>query len=194
MNLNEYQELSSRTANNHEYALANFGLGIAGEAGEVADLIKKVVFHNHVIDKQNVCKELGDVLWYLSQIATLAGLTLDKVAETNVKKLKERYPEGFSTEKSINRKENNQYIRLIDKIDYDDYIGDILSLKDFIDTYNAQCIMPQDGCIGDVIINGYTSNIKVVGWSMWMNIDYVELNLNDLKNIKENIEIRWCNK
>lgn len=103
MNLNEYQELSSKTANHHEYALANFGLGITGEAGEVADLIKKAVFHNHNIDKDNICKELGDVLWYLSQIASLAGIELDEVATKNIEKLKKRYPNGFDTERSINR-------------------------------------------------------------------------------------------
>lgn len=105
MELNKYQELSSKTANNHEYALANFGLGIAGESGEVADLIKKAVFHNHNIDKENICKELGDVLWYLSQIASLAGIELDEVAIKNIEKLKQRYPDGFSTERSINRVE-----------------------------------------------------------------------------------------
>jgi NTP pyrophosphatase (non-canonical NTP hydrolase) len=193
MNLNEYQELSSRTANNHEYALANFGLGIAGEAGEVADLIKKVVFHNHVIDKQNICKELGDVLWYISQIASLSGLTLEEIAETNINKLKERYPEGFSTERSINRKEYSHY-KLLNKIDYENYIGDILPLKDFIDTYNVQCIMPYDGSIGDVIVNSYSTNIRIVGWNMWMSTDFIEMSLEDLKNINGNVEIRWCNK
>lgn len=103
MNLNEYQELAARTANSHEYELANYGLGIAGEAGEVADLIKKAVFHGHDIPKDEVKKELGDVLWYLSRIASLAGLTLDEVATGNIDKLMKRYPEGFSTERSVNR-------------------------------------------------------------------------------------------
>lgn len=105
MTFKEYQEFSSKTANDHEFALANFGLGIAGEAGEVADLIKKAVFHNHDISKEDVTKELGDVLWYISQIARLAGIELENVAITNIDKLKRRYPEGFSTEKSINRVE-----------------------------------------------------------------------------------------
>lgn len=103
MNLNEYQELAARTASRHDYELANYGLGIAGEAGEVADLIKKAVFHGHDIPKDEVKKELGDVLWYLSQIASLAGLTLDEVATGNIEKLMARYPDGFSKERSVNR-------------------------------------------------------------------------------------------
>ncbi|MGD6898620.1 nucleoside triphosphate pyrophosphohydrolase family protein [Bacillus infantis] len=105
MNMNEYQELSARTANQHEGELANYGLGITGEAGEVADLIKKSLFHGHSIDVAEVKKELGDVLWYLSQIARLAGLTLDEVATANIEKLMKRYPEGFSQEASVNRVE-----------------------------------------------------------------------------------------
>ena len=108
MTLNDYQELSARTAAPHDNELANYGLGIAGEAGEVADLIKKAVFHGHEVGKEDVKKELGDVLWYASQIARLAGLTREEVAKVNIDKLMERYPDGFSTEASINRKENVQ--------------------------------------------------------------------------------------
>lgn len=103
MNMNMYQQMSARTANKHEGELANYALGIAGEAGEVADLIKKVVFHGHEMDKEKVKKELGDVMWYLSQIARLAGLTLEEVATANIEKLYKRYPNGFSSEASINR-------------------------------------------------------------------------------------------
>ncbi|SDM17828.1 nucleoside triphosphate pyrophosphohydrolase family protein [Bacillus sp. OK048] len=103
MKLNEYQEISARTANSHDFELANYGLGITGEAGEVADLIKKAVFHGHAIPKDAIKKELGDVLWYLSQIARLAGLTLEEVATGNIEKLMKRYPDGFSRERSVNR-------------------------------------------------------------------------------------------
>lgn len=105
MNLNEYQNLAGRTAASHENELVNYGLGIAGEAGEVADLIKKSVFHGHKISEDEIAKELGDVLWYLSNIARLAGLSLEEIATLNIAKLQKRYPEGFSTEASINRKE-----------------------------------------------------------------------------------------
>jgi NTP pyrophosphatase (non-canonical NTP hydrolase) len=105
LKLNEYQSTSSRTANPHEGELTNYGLGIAGEAGEVADLIKKAVFHGHKIEKEKIKKELGDVLWYTGQVARLAGITLEEVATANIEKLMKRYPEGFSSEASINRAE-----------------------------------------------------------------------------------------
>lgn len=105
MTLNNYQQLSSRTAKKHDNELINYGLGIAGEAGEVADLIKKSMFHGHSLDKEEIEKELGDVLWYLSQIARIAGISLDEVGRANIKKLQKRYPEGFSEKRSINRSE-----------------------------------------------------------------------------------------
>lgn len=175
--LNHYQELSQRTANTHDYELANYGLGIAGEAGEVAALILKLKkdTDKHNVFKKDVKKELGDVLWYTSQIARLAGFTLEelkiksavelelgfvdnglslsskageiadlikkavfhghkidrdtieellsdvlshiiiigesvgldilKIAAANIEKLKKRYPSGFSRKRSINRVE-----------------------------------------------------------------------------------------
>lgn len=103
MNINDYQQMSARTAKHHEGELVNYGLGIAGEAGEVADLIKKAVFHGHDIDAEQIKKELGDVLWYLTQIARVSGLTLEEIATANIEKLYKRYPNGFSKNASINR-------------------------------------------------------------------------------------------
>ena len=105
MKMNEYQELASRTANTHKEELVNYALGITGEAGEVADLVKKARFHGHSVHKETVTKELGDVLWYLSNLARLAGVSLETVAAANIEKLKKRYPEGFSEEASQNREE-----------------------------------------------------------------------------------------
>jgi NTP pyrophosphatase (non-canonical NTP hydrolase) len=112
MDFNTYQQLAERTASRGENdtdqtRYANFGLGIAGEAGEVADLIKKHVFHGHELDKDKLTKELGDVMWYIATIANTAGISLSEVAERNIEKLRQRYPEGFSTERSINRPEEN---------------------------------------------------------------------------------------
>lgn len=87
--------------------LAVFGLGIAGEAGEVADLIKKHVGHGHSLDTVKLVKELGDVLWYVSSICTLNKISFAEVARVNVAKLQLRYPEGFTEERSINRKQED---------------------------------------------------------------------------------------
>jgi len=103
--LDRYQEDAMRTAGmeNKIYRYGNFALGIAGEAGEVADYIKKVLYHGHPMDKDKLCKELGDVLWYVATLADTAGLTLQEVAKVNIAKLMKRYPDGFDKEKSINR-------------------------------------------------------------------------------------------
>ena len=81
------------------------GLGIAGEAGEVADLVKKEYFHGHPRDPDKMLKELGDVLYYLSVQAWFYGYTLEEVARANNEKLAARYPNGFETERSLNRSE-----------------------------------------------------------------------------------------
>lgn len=108
MTFREYQDLSKRTAGQHNGQLdeiQNWTLGLSGEAGEVANLIKKAIFHSHGFDYDGLVSELGDVLWYLAQLCTSLGLSLDTVAEENLKKLARRYPSGFSAEDSINRTE-----------------------------------------------------------------------------------------
>lgn len=104
--LDVYQRLAMRTAPEpHDNTmLAVFGLGVAGEAGEVAELIKKFVGHGHDLDPTKLTKELGDVLWYVAVIARSRGIDLSEVAARNVAKLQERYPEGFSHEASRERK------------------------------------------------------------------------------------------
>jgi NTP pyrophosphatase (non-canonical NTP hydrolase) len=108
--LDEYQQAAGRTApkpdaRDGDKPLAVMALGIAGEAGEVAEIVKKYIGHGHPMDREKLCKELGDVLWYLSAVATLMGFTLSEVATANVEKLKKRYPEGFSHEASQTRTE-----------------------------------------------------------------------------------------
>lgn len=104
--LNRYQELAGRTAKKDmplKDALLEAALGCAGEAGEISDEIKKVVYHEHPINIEKLLKEAGDVLWYVSRLCTVLGVTLEEVASMNIKKLMERYPEGFDSDRSINR-------------------------------------------------------------------------------------------
>lgn len=79
--------------------------GLAGEAGEVVDLLKKSVFHGHAFDKDKLVKEVGDILWYCTRMCVALGVELEDVMQGNLDKLKARYPEGFSSEASINRTE-----------------------------------------------------------------------------------------
>ncbi len=96
MNFEEYQKESRKTAfypdkdNNYIYPV----LGLAGESGEVAEKVKKLIRDKNMqMDeefKQTMVKELGDVLWYISQIATEMGLSLEDIAQGNIDKLQSR--------------------------------------------------------------------------------------------------------
>lgn len=105
MNASEYQDLSKRTMNGLPQleSLANYGMGVAGEAGEVCDYLKKVCFHGHMLNIEKVADELGDVLFYVAAIATTAGLNLADIMAGNIDKLRRRYPSGFSEERSRRR-------------------------------------------------------------------------------------------
>ena len=103
--INEYQRLAARTLCDGGYAnYANMGMGIAGEAGEVCDYLKKVVFHGHTLDKGKLAEELGDCQWYIAGLATLADIPMSDICRGNVDKLRERYPEGFDPKRSIDRR------------------------------------------------------------------------------------------
>lgn len=103
-----YQELASRTLvksidftlTDDELLLLWNAIGVAGEAGEVAELAKKQIWHRHGIDKDAWKKELGDILWYIAACCTVLGLTMDEVMEHNINKLKARYPDGFDFDRT----------------------------------------------------------------------------------------------
>ncbi len=100
MTFEEYQKKSRETAiypnkdNNFIYPT----LGLSGEAGEIAEKIKKVLRDDKGIigkeKKEEIKKELGDVLWYISQLATELGLSLDEIALENINKLTSRKKRG----------------------------------------------------------------------------------------------------
>jgi NTP pyrophosphatase (non-canonical NTP hydrolase) len=108
MDANTYQELALRTAAALEprQRLLNAALGLCGEAGEFADTLKKAEFHGHELDTAALQKELGDVLWYAALACNALGVQLGDVMEANIAKLRQRYPEGFSSERSRNRGED----------------------------------------------------------------------------------------
>ena len=80
-------------------------MGLCGESGEAIDLVKKHLAQGHELDKARLAKELGDIAWYLAEMATVLDIELEEVFVRNIEKLKKRYPEGFDKEKSLNRVE-----------------------------------------------------------------------------------------
>lgn len=111
MTINEYQAAALRTAQTDKLTarelLLNSALGLCGESGEVADLLKKYHFQGHNLDLDHVAKELGDIAWYLAVGAYSIGYDLEKILQMNVDKLKARYPDGFSTDRSLRRDKND---------------------------------------------------------------------------------------
>jgi NTP pyrophosphatase (non-canonical NTP hydrolase) len=107
MEMNEYQKLALRTAKDMPMteAISEGVFGLIGEVGETVDLLKKSLFHGHELDKSELIKELGDVMWYIAYLSDTFNIQLDKIAQTNIDKLKARYPVGFSTHHSMNRGE-----------------------------------------------------------------------------------------
>ena len=79
-------------------------LGLAGEVGEVIDYIKKVEYHGHTVDRLKLINELGDVLFYLTDIADrYCECSLGDCADANVDKLNKRYKGAFTKEESVAR-------------------------------------------------------------------------------------------
>ena len=107
MTANEYQKLAMTTLNpklSRKDVLINGVMGLCGEAGEAIDIVKKHLHQGHELDKAALAKELGDIAWYLAETAYALEIPLEEILKGNIKKLQERYPEGFSEKNSINRK------------------------------------------------------------------------------------------
>ena len=107
MTFQEYQKQALNFLNpevKQEQLLNLVALGLNGEAGQVADYWKKVKYHNHKMDNDTMIKQLGDVLWYLAIGARALGISFNDIAVKNIEKLKTRYPNGWDSNNSINRK------------------------------------------------------------------------------------------
>lgn len=101
MNFNDYQQqaLSTLVSTGDDFKDIVHGvLGLSGEAGEVADKYKKIIRDKQGVlsddDKQELSKEIGDVLWYVAVLSHLLGMPLDQVVQQNVEKLASRQQRG----------------------------------------------------------------------------------------------------
>ena len=106
MTINEYQKLAMTTLNpelSDKDVLINGVMGLCGESGEAIDIVKKWLAQGHELDREKLKKELGDICWYLAETATALGCDLEEIMAANIEKLRKRYPEGFDTERSVNR-------------------------------------------------------------------------------------------
>ena len=108
MNANEYQNLAGRTiANITKTEMMRHALhGMVGEIGELHSLYQKT-YQGHLLDEAHLKKECGDLLWFVAEYCTAMGWKLGDVMQLNINKLKVRYPEGFSADKSLHRQEGD---------------------------------------------------------------------------------------
>lgn len=107
MDFNEYQRAAARTINrdlSRTEIIRHGVLGLTSEAGEVAGLYQKEL-QGHAVEVENLEKEMGDCLWMIAELCTANGLKMEDVATANIEKLKRRYPDGFSADRSLNRVE-----------------------------------------------------------------------------------------
>lgn len=129
MTLNEYQEAAARTlpglGSNHFFNFAKDGLGegysridlihavfgVAGEAGELCDPVKKAMFYGKPLDVENIREEAGDLLWYIAgPLCRALGCTLEELAAANVAKLRKRYPEKYTDAAAVARADKTDTI------------------------------------------------------------------------------------
>jgi len=91
--------------------LLTAAVGMSAEAGEFTEIVKKIVFQGKPVNQENLFhlkRELGDIMWYVSQACLGLDISLEEVIQMNFEKLSARYPEGaFSIERSENRKEGD---------------------------------------------------------------------------------------
>ena len=108
MTINEYQDLAMTTLNpelSKKDVLINGVMGLCGESGEAIDIVKKHLHQGHELDKEKLAKELGDIAWYLAETAWALDIPLEDILQGNIDKLRRRFPEGFSTDRSVMREE-----------------------------------------------------------------------------------------
>lgn len=111
MKANEYQQEMKKFVSNikvepEQSELIMSALGVAGEAGEYADLIKKVVLHGKSLDRDTLLKNLVMCGWYVALACNCLNVPLEEVFDINIDKLSKRYSTGKFTVEEANNKKN----------------------------------------------------------------------------------------
>lgn len=116
VNANDYQQEVMRTFPPKPYSFTDeeskiiwCAMGLAGEAGEASEVIKKGIFHQHGLDRQKLLEELGDCLWYIAALCNRLNVPIEAVMQRNLDKLRLRYPNGFTPEDSKRRVDVDLY-------------------------------------------------------------------------------------
>lgn len=107
MTMREYQDKAERTINKgltFEQVQNHALFGLCSEVGEIQSFYQKQ-YQGHMIDNQKLKLEVGDAMWFIAELCTAHGWSLNEIAEMNINKLIARYPDGFSADRSVHREE-----------------------------------------------------------------------------------------
>ena len=116
MNFQTYREQRKRTETwigNADEKLCMLCMGLAGESGEIIDYLKKMLFHKHPFDKEKLIKEMGDMMWYFVGLLDFFKIDIEDVFNKNIKKLQQRYPNGWNAEDSFKRRDEKKGNNLV---------------------------------------------------------------------------------
>ena len=108
--LDVFQEEALRCMRNdlpYEAICSNMCMGLAGETGETVDIFKKHIYQGKDLDINDVIEEIGDILWYIANLCNVNKITMKECMESNVEKLRKRYPNGFSIKDALERADKN---------------------------------------------------------------------------------------
>lgn len=108
MNFKEYQKEASRTDAplNRDYDklhAVHMVMGMTTEVGELVDVFKKDLAYNKPVDWVNVKEEIGDLMWYVANFCTINNFDIEEILQTNIDKLRARYPDRFDTGAAVSR-------------------------------------------------------------------------------------------
>lgn len=121
MTIKEYQKQTSRTnapiGDRYDGMLTlHMLMGMMTEVGELTDQFKKNLAYGKDIDWVNVKEELGDLMWYISEFANHYQYDLEEILEINISKLRERFPEKFTSENAINRNVASERANIVRRV------------------------------------------------------------------------------
>lgn len=105
---NNIEEITERLNNPEIVRLLHGSVGLVTEAGELLDTLKKHIYYGKEVDIVNIIEELGDISYYYALLCDVLNVSRKQIEEKNIKKLKARYPNGFSKKKAIKRNLNNE--------------------------------------------------------------------------------------
>ena len=108
--LDVFQEEALRSMRSdlpYEAICSNMCMGLSGETGETVDIFKKHIYQGKDLDINDVIEEIGDILWYIANLCNVNKITMKECMESNVEKLRKRYPNGFSIKDALERADKN---------------------------------------------------------------------------------------